>query len=171
MTTGPSEKSAIPTAADFMNRHVQTVPMDLSLAEVIQFLLKHEISNAPVIDSSRPGRHLVGFVSERDCLAFLANETFFGSPAPPQRAETMMRRHPVCVSPDTEMFALASIFVNHGYRHLPVTEEGELLGIVSRRDVLQAMDLYYRSACHSAEEQHIHRDLTQIVNHRFLVTD
>lgn len=112
-----------PQAMDFMNRHVQTVAPDMPLAEVVAFLLKHEISSVPVVEHEGHQLRLVGFISERDCLEHLSNEAFYGSPMPPQTAGTIMRRHPVCVAPETELFTLVSIFVHHGYRHLPVVED------------------------------------------------
>ncbi len=144
MTKKPTAKTSTPTASDFMSRGVKTVRSDMLLDKVVSFLLEHEISNAPVLDASAEGKRLVGFISERDCLEFLSNEAFYGSPSPAHRAETIMRKHPICVTPDTELFTLVSIFINHGYRHLPVTDHEQLLGIVSRRDVLRALDKHYR---------------------------
>jgi CBS domain-containing protein len=69
------------------------------------------------------------------------------------------------------MFTLASIFVNHGFRHLPVTDDHILLGIVSRRDVLRALNEYYNQVVHDSIRQHSPPDLTKLVNHRFLVSD
>ena len=69
---------------------------------------------------------------------------FYGNPSPAKTAETIMKRHPICVCPEADLFALASIFTNHGYRHLPVVEDLNLLGVVSRRDVMKALDQYYR---------------------------
>ena len=79
-----------------------------------------------------------------------------------------MRRHPVCVSPETELFTLASIFSSHSYRHLPVVEDDALIGIISRRDVLKALDEYYQDAIKSHDEQRFRPDLSKIVNLRFL---
>ncbi|MEZ6063680.1 MAG: CBS domain-containing protein [Planctomycetaceae bacterium] len=160
-----------PRASDFMKTHVKTVSPDMPLDKLIPFLLDHRVSNAPVIETAGGRKKLVGFISERDCLAVLSDESFFGSPSPPQTARTIMRRHPVCVTADTELFTLASIFVNHGFRHLPVTDGDTLLGIVSRRDVLRAMNDYYD---HSLDEKHRRRfppDLSQLIYHRFLVAD
>ncbi len=137
-------EDSIPVAADFMNLRPRTVPSGMPLDAVVSFLLKHSISNAPVVVASTTGRQLVGFISERDCLEYLSNEAFYGNPAPPHRAETIMRRHPICVAPDTDLFTLVSVFISHGYRHLPVTEGNKLLGIVSRRDILRALDKHYR---------------------------
>lgn len=163
-----TQDNSPPTAADYMTRHVHAVTPDMPLGDVIQFLLQHQISNAPVVEEQNHKQLLLGFISERDCLEFLSNEAFYGCPSPPQTSQTIMRMHPVCVSPETELFTLASIFCSHTYRHLPVVANGELLGIVSRRDVLKAMDEYYQNAVQAHDEQRIRPDLRQIVNLRFL---
>jgi CBS domain-containing protein len=161
------EKSA-PCAADYMTRHVHVITPDMPLGDVVQFLLQHEISNTPVVEIQNQKQVLIGFISERDCLEFLSNEAFYGCPSPPQTARTIMRMHPVCVSPDTELFTLASIFSSHSYRHLPVVEHDELIGIISRRDVLKALDEYYQDAIKSHDERRFRPDLRKIVNLRFL---
>ncbi|GAB4136602.1 MAG: hypothetical protein Tsb009_03770 [Planctomycetaceae bacterium] len=160
----------LPCASDFMNVHVHCVSMKMPLAEVIHTLDRYKISDVPVVDETQGERHLVGLLSEQDCLAALANEVFFGMPATPQTAETMMRRHPVSVSADTDLFALASIFVSHGYRQLPVVSGETLLGVVSRRDILHALNEYYMKR--QAEQERIHHppDLKDIFSHRFLVS-
>jgi CBS domain-containing protein len=158
-----------PQAKDFMNRQIQTVSPDMPLADVVSFLLKHGISNAPVVETSGNEKLLAGFISERDCLEFLANEAFYGSPAAPQTVRTMMRMHPVCVAPETELFTLANIFVHHGYRHLPVVENNHLLGLVSRRDILQALDDYYRQKLQERDQQRNPPDVHELIHHRFLL--
>ncbi len=164
------ESEPLPRAKDFMTDRVHCIGPEMPLAEIITFLEKHEISNAPVIEQQDNKKILLGFVSERDCLAVLANESFFGSPSPPQTAATIMRRHPVCVESDTELFALASIFASHGYRHLPVVEDGHLLGIVSRRDILKAMDTYYRTVLQEKDRERHRPDYSEVMQQRFLVT-
>ncbi|MGD9854564.1 MAG: CBS domain-containing protein [Planctomycetaceae bacterium] len=158
-----------PQARDFMTRHVHTISADASLAEVISFLDRHQISNAPVVEQDEGGHSmLVGFLSEGDCLEHLSNEVFFGSPFQAQTARTMMKRHPVCVEPETDIFSLASIFVSHRYRHLPVVEEGRLLGVVSRRDILKALDEFYREDQESRTLRKVPRDLREVINLRFV---
>lgn len=165
-----TEPTRTPCASDFMTEHVCTATPDMSLSAVVELLLKHGTSNAPVIERHNDRNRLAGFISEKDCLAALSDELFFGSPSPSQTAATVMRRHPVCVAPSTDLFALASIFAVHGYRHLPVVEGEELLGMVSRRDVLRAMDAYYREVLAATEHQRRPPDLSQIVNQRFILS-
>ena len=45
-----TQKQAAPSAADFMTRHVHVVTPDMSLGDVVQFLLQNGISNAPVVE-------------------------------------------------------------------------------------------------------------------------
>ena len=159
-----------PTARDFMTAHVYSISPEMPLGEIIKFLEKHDISNAPVLEPQGDRNLLVGFVSERDCLAALANESFFGSPSPQQTAATIMRRHPVCVDPGTELFTLASIFVSHGYRHLPVVEKGEVLGIVSRRDVLKAMNTFYQKMLKQTDQERRLAEHDEVMLERFIVS-
>lgn len=157
------------TAKDVMHKHVQTVKPDTKLADIIEHLLKHEVSNVPVVEDDNGQLLLIGFISEADCMEHLANELFYGSPAPVLTAELIMKRHPVCVGPDTNIFTLVSVFISHRLRHLPVVENQHLLGIVSRRDVLQEIDRYYREATKLREEERNRPDLKQIINHRFIM--
>jgi CBS domain-containing protein len=166
MTT---KQKPAPRARDFMTEHVQTVTPDMSLGDVVRFLDRHGVSNAPVVEPDAQGNPiLVGFLSEGDCLEHLSNEIFFGFPFQPQTARTMMKRHPVCVEPETDIFALASVFVSHRYRHLPVVQEGRLLGIVSRRDILKALDEFYRLEEENRTLKRTPRDLREVINLRFV---
>jgi CBS domain-containing protein len=165
-----SEVTSVPQAGELMNRQVQTVTPGMSLREVTGFLLKHRISNAPVVEATESDGQplLLGFVSEQDCLEHLSNEIFFGRPYAPHTVETIMRRHPICVSPDDDVFALSSIFVSHGYRHLPVVKDGRLLGIVSRRDILQSLETFYSQWQRQQDREHFPPNLRELINLRFL---
>jgi CBS domain-containing protein len=81
-----------------------------------------------------------------------------------------MRKHPVCVQPQTELFTLASIFVHHGYRHLPVVEDGVLLGIVSRRDILKAMNDYYQREIRDSDRRKHPQEVAEMIQQRLIVT-
>ncbi|TWU23387.1 inosine 5'-monophosphate dehydrogenase [Novipirellula galeiformis] len=158
-----------PNAAEIMTSHIQTIGPAMKLDEIVTFLLKHQLSSVPVVDSQGEHQRLLGFLSESDCLEFMSNELFYGSPSPPQRAETIMKKHPVCVGSETDLFALTSIFTSHHYRHLPVVQDQNLLGIVSRRDILQSLDRYYRDWIRRKDVERFPVDVHQIINHRFIM--
>lgn len=157
-----------PQAQDVMQRHVKTVPPEMSLADVVGYLIKHEISVAPVLKEMDGKQQLVGLVSEGDCLEYLSNEMFFGAPSQPQRAETIMKRHLVCVHPEDDVFTLASVMTNHRYRHVPVVDGERMVGIVSQREVLKAIREYYRKWASEYEHEHFPVNLHELMNLRFL---
>ncbi len=152
-----------------MNKSVKTLTEETSLADAIRFLVSHEISSAPVVKEAPDGRKIVvGMLTEKDCIDRLADEMFFGSPRPTQTVATMMKRHPVCVAPDNEVFSLLSLFASHGLRHAPVTEEdGHLVGMVSRRDILKFINSYYDQELDSYAREHFPPDLRKVSNLRF----
>jgi len=164
------QTSANPTAAEFMTSRTWTVEAEMPVPEVIDYLLKHEISNVPVVVRDGDRQRLVGFISERDCLASLANESFYGDASQTETAKSIMRPHPVCVAPETELFSLASILISHGFRHLPVVTDGHLVGMVSRRDVLRSMNEHYKKfAADQATAKFFRPDVHEIANLRFLM--
>lgn len=163
--------SQIPLAAELMNNDVEVVTPELTLIELIDFLQRHHISSAPVVDGNDSSRKLVGFISESDALERLANEMFYGLTEQPSTVLTCMKRHPVCIRPDIDVFAIASLLVNHGYRHMPVVDEqNRLLGIVSRRDVLRSMRSFYAKSTKEHESKYFPPDLSKIINHRFILS-
>ena len=157
-----------PTVMEFMTRDVHTVSPEFSLEEVINSLLKKKVSNAVVVVIQEGGvKHLMGFISERDCLEYLSNEIFYRNPK--ITAKSMMQPIPLCVSPETDLLTVATIFTQHGYRHLPVVRGKKLQGIVSRRDVLNGLMDYHRRCIAAECTARFPRDVHQIVNHRFIL--
>lgn len=150
--------SETPCARDFMVTDVLTLPVDLDIEQAAARLDERGVASAPVVED---GAHLVGYLSEADCLEHLAATVFHG--APTLSVAQAMQRHPLCVSADVDLFALASIFTQHGLRHLPVVDGRVLLGVVARRDVLRALRRIHVDGEHAKAP-----DLDLLVNHRFL---
>lgn len=136
------QQVAEPVVADFMTKDLVTVTADMSLPEAVELLLDKKVSNAPVVKFTSRGKKLLGLLTERDCMKFLTSEIFYGDPN--ITVESMMKHIPVCVSPETDIFTVSSLFIQQGYRHLPVVRKTMLLGVVSRRDVLKGLNNYYK---------------------------
>lgn len=129
------------TAADLMTTDIVIIEENDSLDKVASRLLAKQKSNAPVVRHNNGKKELIGFVSERDVIECFFNAEFYRRPETPIRKVT--RIHPVCIRSDTDLPKVACIFLQHGYRHLPVVDEGEFLGIVSRRDVMQGFLAFF----------------------------
>jgi len=156
-----------PTVADLMIRDVHTVRPDVSLDEAITFLVKKKIPFAPVVERHTDGDELIGLISEMDCLGYLSNELFYNNPDINVRA--MMHKFPLCASPESDIFVMATIFTQHVYRHLPVVEDKHLLGVISRHDVLKAMHEFCQTVCQDKSAQKTHLDFHDLVNLRFII--
>lgn len=128
--------STIPTAADIMNRTVHTLAPTQPIVDAVQTLLARGFSGAPVVDASG---QVVGVLSEKDYMRVLAASAFHG--VPDGAVADHMSPNPVSVAPGDDLFQLADHFTNHDYRRLVVVDAGRhLLGLVTRRDVLRALD-------------------------------
>lgn len=118
---------------------ITTTP-DTPLWKLEQLFEQHDFNGIPVLD--RQGR-LAGMVTKFDLLkAFILTTD---SPVPhyddiiKQTADTVMIRDPQTVGPDMPLTRLLQELVEMRTKSLPVVQDGRLVGIVSREDVLKAL--------------------------------
>ncbi len=121
------------TARDIMTKRVITVTPDQDLLEVIGLLVKNKISGAPVVD--RNGKYL-GVFSEKSSISLLMDAAERGTPT--NRIEAFVDTDAASVMPDTGLLSIAQMFMSTQYRRLTVLENGRVIGLISRRDVLEA---------------------------------
>jgi CBS domain-containing protein len=139
---------------DLMTRDVVAVQAGEPLVTVIRKLLRGRISGAPVVDAN--GR-LVGVISEYDVLAWQArvlDELDKSEQLDPREyarrlettpARAVMFQPPVAIEESASVTAAVRLFVEQRRRRLPVTRQGELVGMLSRTDVLRALAEQWRS--------------------------
>ena len=121
-------------AEDCMVRELVTVRPDTDAYDAIALLLKHRISGMPVVDES--GK-LVGMLSERDCLKTLLDAQYHNMPT--ALVKDLMSTELRTIGPDMGIVPIAELFLNQKFRRLPVVDKGRLVGQVSRKDVLRAI--------------------------------
>jgi CBS domain-containing protein len=142
MEPKPEPRSVkLPTAREIMATDLVVFGPDQPLGMVIRTLLGRRISGAPVV-----GGHgeLLGVISEADCLRALASGAYEAEPFESgRRVGDLMSREPVTIDPSLDIYAIAQTFLNHSLRRLPVVEQGKVVGQVSRRDILRAIDDLY----------------------------
>lgn len=161
------EKLELPLVSDLMITDVFTLSPDMTLEEVVTLLVKNKIPAAPVVVKKNGASELIGIISEKDCIEYLSNEVFYCYPD--VTVGKMMQRFPLCVSPDTDLFTMATIFTSHGHRHLPVVKKKRLLGIVSRRDVLDGLFKFHKKVNKEEYKAKSPLDYHDLVNLRFII--
>jgi CBS domain-containing protein len=117
-----------------MARDLITVTPETDAYDAIALLLKHRISGAPVVDGSG---NLVGMLSERDCLKTLLHAQYHNLPT--ALVKDLMSTELRTIPSDTDVLQVAELFVHNRFRRLPVVDRGRLVGQISRKDVLRAI--------------------------------
>ena len=96
-----------------------------------QAMAEGGFGSVPIVNQNR---HLLGIVSEFDLLRALKEEKHLAS----VKAGDMMTPNPVTVSPETPTMDIIQLLeAKHLIRMPVVNAEGQLVGVVARRDVLQ----------------------------------
>lgn len=116
---------------EIMTRDMVTISPDAPISDAIELLLARRVSGLPVVDSS--GK-LVGILTEFALLALAYDANV---------AEHKVSDHMTCdvltVDTNDTVNKVADLCIVHRVRRLPVLEKGQLVGLVSRRDVLDSL--------------------------------
>lgn len=101
-----------------------------SVGEVVARLAEHRIGALPVIE----GTSVLGIFSERDIVYGIARH---GASFLTKTVAETMTTPAITVAPDTAIMAALSLMTKRRIRHLPVIEEGGLIGFVSIGDLVK----------------------------------
>jgi CBS domain-containing protein len=113
-----------------MSRDLLTVEPAVDLAEAARAMHGRGVGAALVLEDGR----LTGILTERDMLRAVATGHDSGEPV-----SEWMTHHPETIeSSDTTEHA-AVLMIHGGFRHLPVVDGGELVGILSLRDLMRVV--------------------------------
>jgi CBS domain-containing protein len=139
-------------AADIMTARVFSVKRETPLREVAELMAKENISGVPVVDENA---RVVGIISGKDFLAHMGSgdKTHFMAvvaeclkgkgcvalPIRSQKAEDIMTSPAVTVEETTAVTEIAGIFTEKNINRVPVVDrDGNMLGIISRADIVRA---------------------------------
>src|SRR4051794_12436159 len=138
-----------------MTSRVTTIPPEMPVADIARLLAEYGISAVPVV--ARDGS-LLGLVTEADLICRLAAQLdeapswlagLFADPAKAAEryaraygftAEEVMTTEVVTIPPETSAAEIAATLERHQIRRVLVAEDGHLRGVVSRRDLLRAVE-------------------------------
>jgi two-component system chemotaxis response regulator CheY len=125
----PWEKAAIHRARDVMQRKVVTVLPDATVGQAIERLLQRRVSGLPVVDGHG---NLVGIITEFHLIRAIHQPEIKEQPV-----RDLMTRDVLVVKEETDLDVVAKIMEKHRVRRVPVTRNGKVVGIISRRDLLR----------------------------------
>jgi len=141
-------------AQDIMTRGVTTVSPDTAVRDIAALIVEKHISGVPVVTDKGD---IVGIISESDLLhrAEVGTErrrkwwfrVFEDSDALAReyakahgrKARDVMSRYVISVHGNAELRDVADILDNHGIRRVPVVQNGRLVGIITRGDLVRAL--------------------------------
>ena len=115
---------------EVMSKEVVTLTPDSTVSDAARVMVRGGFGSVVIVQ----GRMLLGILTERDVLRAAAEEDDLRA----ARVDQWMTEDPDTALPDLDSEEAASLMLSRGYRHLPVEADGELLGMVSLRDVLSA---------------------------------
>src|SRR5712691_1375764 len=113
---------------EIMHTDVKAADAEATFADVAKTMRTNGISSVVVME----GKKLAGIVTERDIVNLVAAG---GDPHSVKVVHGMTRRHLETVSPKTDIGEAAELMVMRNIRHLPVVDRGQMVGIISIRDL------------------------------------
>ena len=117
--------------AELMSNPTCFVDPETTLAEATTMMGEQRVGSALVMEDDR----LAGILTERDIVR--AMSTAHDAPARP--VVEWMTKRPTTTSPDTPVREALRIMVDGGFRHLPVTDDDKVVGVLSMRDIAKAL--------------------------------
>jgi citrate synthase len=124
-----ADGAKVRTVSDLMTPDVLTATPSETIADVSTRMGDRKVGSIVVVDDTRP----VGILTERDMIKIAAS----GTDTSIAKVSEWMTENPDTVGPDVEVDDAFHRLTEHGYRHMPVVDDGKLLGIVSLRDLVR----------------------------------
>ena len=118
------------TIADIMTRGLLSVAPDAGLTEVAADMNERRVGAVVVLE----GDALLGILTERDILRAVGEGRVEVS-----RVADCMTQRPETIEPSESTDTAATLMIHGGFRHLPVIEDGKVVGIVSIRDLMRVV--------------------------------
>jgi CBS domain-containing protein len=115
------------TVREVMSETLFTVSPSTTVGEAVALMAQHRVGSMLVMDGTR----LAGIFTERDTVRAISQS----HDAPSHEVSSWMTQDPMTVGPDEPVETALQTMLDNGFRHLPVVNDGEVIGIVSIRDL------------------------------------
>ncbi len=130
-------KLKAPPVTDYMVKNLITFRPDTPMSEVVNTLLEHKITGAPVLDEKG---NVVGLIDDKDCLNIMVGGVYYDEPTGGSTVAAYMSNVMKTISIHSNILEVAHLFLTTPYKRLLVMDDkGKLAGQISRQDVLRAI--------------------------------
>jgi CBS domain-containing protein len=123
------------TVEQYMSTALVAFSPEMDIHRAIKLLLTNRISGAPVLDDQG---ELVGILSKKDCLKIAFSASYYQEWG--GKVAEFMSPEVQTVDAQSNIVEVAELFLNSRYRRFPVMRNGRLVGVISRHDVLRALE-------------------------------
>ncbi len=120
---------------DYMAKRLVTLKPEMEILRAVHILLEHDFGGAPVVDDAGL---LVGILTEKDCMKIVLNAGYHSEYG--GRVSEYMSRDVETMRPDDSIVEAAKRFLAESFHRYPVVDNNELVGQISRRDVMRALE-------------------------------
>jgi len=122
------------TVREYMTPNPIVFRPNMDVYQAIRKLLEQKTTGAPVVDDH--GK-VIGAFSELECLHIVVTSAYHEDMG--GKVSEYMTKDVTTVDADASIVEVAELFANSPLRHFPVMEDGKLVGVISRVDVLKAL--------------------------------
>jgi len=116
-------------AKTVMTTELVTVSTNTPIYEAISLMVDNGVTGIPVVDDEM---RIIGIVTEKDVLKSLAVLNESGG-----KVEDFMTADIVSFDEDEDLVIICECLINNHFRRVPILSEGKLVGIISRKDIIQ----------------------------------
>jgi CBS domain-containing protein/nitrate/nitrite transporter NarK len=117
-------------AKDAIARELIYIKQGTPLKEVVKLMAEHDIGFVPIIEDGK----LAGVFSEKDLIDVIAKNVSLDTPV-----DKIAKKDAIMIDSNATLKDAAELMVKHNIRHLPIVENGKVVGVISVRDLLKVI--------------------------------
>ncbi len=115
-------------ARTIMKTNVISIDKDTAIYDAIRIMVESNVTGLPVTNEDQT---LAGVITEKDVLRLL-----YDSRDLPDTVEGFMTREVTSFDQEDSLLDIADSFIDNHFRRVPILDEGRLVGIISRKDII-----------------------------------